>query len=327
MTDDQPVRVGVVGVGNMGAHHARVYAELPGVELVGVADADWARAAAVADDYGTRPLNQAALLRAVDAVSIVVPTRYHADVARDALEAGTHVLVEKPFVDDARDGRDLVVLAADRDLRLQIGHIERFNPAVETLQHVVTEMDVLAVDARRLGPPIDRDNTDSTVRDLMIHDLDVVQSLFDADVADVEASAVEGEPHVAATLTLDNGVLATLTASRVTHQKVRQLAVTGRECQVTVDYLTQSVDIHRQSLPEYVERDGDVRYRSESVVERPQVNSGEPLYRELELFVDAVRNDRTPAVTGEDGLRALELTRRIEAVVDQQPATVTESQL
>ena len=307
MTDDQPVRVGVVGVGNMGAHHARVYAELPGVELVGVADADWARAAAVADDYGTRPLNQAALLRAVDAVSIVVPTRYHADVARD--------------------GRDLVVLAADRDLRLQIGHIERFNPAVETLQHVVTEMDVLAVDARRLGPPIDRDNTDSTVRDLMIHDLDVVQSLFDADVADVEASAVEGEPHVAATLTLDNGVLATLTASRVTHQKVRQLAVTGRECQVTVDYLTQSVDIHRQSLPEYVERDGDVRYRSESVVERPQVNSGEPLYRELELFVDAVRNDRTPAVTGEDGLRALELTRRIEAVVDQQPATVTESQL
>ena len=139
-------------------------------------------------------------------------------------------------------------------------------------------------------------------------------------VADVEASAVEGEPHVAATLTLDNGVLATLTASRVTHQKVRQLAVTGRECQVTVDYLTQSVDIHRQSLPEYVERDGDVRYRSESVVERPQVNSGEPLRRELESFVDAFRNDRTPAVTGEDGLRALELTRRIEAAVDQRPA-------
>lgn len=310
MTDD-PLAVGVIGVGSMGAHHARVYAGLPEVELVGVADADWDRTKEVASKHGTRPLNQGTLLEAVDAVSVVVPTQYHASVVREAFDADTHVLVEKPFVDDPAEGRELLALAEARDLRLQVGHIERFNPAVRALMDVLPEMDVLAVDARRLGPPVDRENTDSVVNDLMIHDLDVLLSLFDTEVDDVFAAGIDGEPHATATLKLDNGVLGTLTASRITHQKIRKLAVTGRECRVNVDYLTQSVRIHRHSLPGYVESDGDVRYRSESVVERPQVNSGEPLHEELASFVSAVNTGTTPEVTGHDGLRALELTRRI----------------
>ncbi|WP_311173532.1 Gfo/Idh/MocA family oxidoreductase [Halobellus ordinarius] len=325
MTENSPLHVGVIGVGSMGTHHARVYAELPEVELVGVADADWDRATEIAEKYNTRALNEMALLQAVDAVSIAVPTPYHAEGIRKALTADTHVLVEKPFVDDAAEGRELIALADERDRRLQVGHIERFNPAVETLTDIVAEMDVRAVEARRLGPPIDRENTDSVVRDLMIHDIDILLSLFDADVADASAAAVDGDPYVSATLKLENGVLGTLTASRITHQKVRQLAVTGRECQVTVDYLTQSVEIHRQSLPQYIEHEGDVRYRSESVVERPQVNSGEPLRRELQSFVDAIRSNREPAVSGSDGLRALELIRLIENETEQRPAAVVDS--
>ena len=322
MTDDGPLRVGVVGVGSMGAHHARVYAGSPDADLVGVADTDWDRATEVAAKHGTRALNRAALLQAVDAVSVVVPTRFHASIVREALEADVHVLVEKPFVDDPAEGRELIALADRRDLRLQVGHIERFNPAVRALVDVLPEMDVLAVDARRLGPPVDRENTDGVVEDLMIHDLDVVMSLFDAGVDEAFAAGVDGEPHVAATLKLDNGVLGTLTASRITHQKIRELAVTGRECRVTVDYLTQSVKIHRHSLPGYVESDGDVRYRSESVVERPQVTNGEPLRAELESFVSAVTTGSTPEVTGDDGLRAIELVRRIRDAVDGPEAPV-----
>jgi predicted dehydrogenase len=309
----------------MGAHHARVYAELPEVDLVGIADADWDRATEVAEKYDARALNEAALLQAVEAVSIAVPTQYHAEFVRQALEAGTHVLVEKPFVDDIEEGHELMALADEQDLRLQVGHIERFNPAVETLQDVIAGMDVLTIDAQRLGPPVDRENTDSVVQDLMIHDIDVLLSLVDADVADTAAAAVDGEPHVSTTIKLDNGVLGRLAASRITHRKVRQLTVTAQECQVTVDYLTQSVEIHRQSLPQYIEDNGDVRYRSESIIERPQVNSGEPLRRELESFAETVESGATPAVTGSDGLRALELTERIEDEVEQRPAAIVES--
>jgi predicted dehydrogenase len=322
MTDDGTLAVGVIGVGSMGAHHARVYAGMPAVDLVGVADTDWERAKEVASKHGTRPLNRTTLLQAVDAVSVVVPTQYHAPIVREALEADTHVLVEKPFVDDPAKGRELIALAAQRDLRLQVGHIERFNPAVRALTDVLPEMDVLAVDARRLGPPVDRENTDGVVEDLMIHDLDVLLSLFDAEVDEAFAAGIEGEPHVTATLQLDNGVLGTLTASRITHQKIRKLAVTGRECRVSVDYLTQSVKIHRHSLPGYVESDGDVRYRSESVVERPQVNNGEPLRAELESFVSAVNTGDDPEVTGHDGIRAIELVRRISDEVGGPKATV-----
>lgn len=324
MTDDGPLRVGVIGVGSMGSHHARVYAGASEVDLVGVADNDWDRATEVAEKHGTRALNRGTLLQAVEAVSVVVPTQLHAPIVREALEADVHVLVEKPFVDDPAKGRELIGLAERNDLRLQVGHIERFNPAVRALVDVLPEMDVLAVDARRLGPPVDRENTDGVVEDLMIHDLDIMLSLFDAGVDETFAAGIDGEPHVTATLRLDNGVLGTLAASRVTHQKIRELAVTGRECRVTVDYLTQSVNIHRHSLPGYVESNGDVRYRSESVVERPQVNSGEPLRGELDSFVAAVKTGSTPEVTGHDGLRALELVREISDAVDDPEATVVQ---
>lgn len=312
MTDNRSLNVGVVGAGSMGRHHARVYSELPDANLVGIADEDHDRAETVATAYGTRALSYGTLLRAVDAVSIAVPTQYHAQVAHEAFDADTHVLIEKPFVDDPDDGEELIAHAREQDLTLQVGHIERFNPAIEALEDIIPEMDVLAVDAQRLGPPIDRENADSVVFDLMIHDIDVFLSLFDVGVTDISAATVEGEPHVSATVRLDNGVLGTLTASRVTRQKVRRLSITGRECRVNVDYLTQSVTIHRHSLPEYVEHEGDVRYRSESIIERPRVSDGEPLKRELDSFVSAVESGTPPEVTGEDGLRALDLTQRID---------------
>jgi predicted dehydrogenase len=321
MTD---IRVGVIGVGSMGRHHARVYRELPNVELFAVADADSDRAQEVADDYDARVLSTEGVLNAVDAVSITVPTEYHYAVARDAIDVGTHVLVEKPLVDDPDAGRKLIECADEAGVTLQVGHIERFNPAVQTLGDIVPDLDVIAVDARRLGPPVDREISDSVVLDLMIHDIDVVLSLVDADLETVESFRTGDDPYVTASLQFQNDIVGTLTASRVTQERVRQLSITARECQVNVDYMEQTVQIHRHSLPEYVETNGNVRYRNENVIERPTVDNGEPLKKELESFVEAVTTGDEPEVTGEDGIRALEIARTIDRTASDLPKSPRE---
>jgi predicted dehydrogenase len=308
----RPVQIGVIGVGSMGQHHARVYDELGDAALVGIADADAEVAAGWADRYETTARDVDDLLSVVDAVSIAVPTSHHESVVRRAIEHDVDVLVEKPIVADVDVGKSLLAQARERDLILQVGHIERFNPAVQTLLDVVADLDVISIDARRLGPPLDRDLGDTVVYDLMIHDIDVLLSVVDADVESVEANGTREGQHITATLGFENDVVANLTASRVTQQKVRDIAITAESCRVTVDYLDQSVEVHRHSLPEYVANDGDLRYRHESVVERPMVDSHEPLKAELEAFVGAVDERATPPVTGEDGLRALALAQEID---------------
>ncbi len=321
-TMTERVRAGVVGVGSMGRHHARVYSELPSVELVGVTDVDPDSARSVAAEFDTRAVDREDLLARADAVSVAVPTRFHEEVAREAIEAGTHVLVEKPFVDDPEVGRSLLAEARERDLAVQVGHIERYNPAILALQDVIVEVDPIAFAARRQGPPVDRDSVDSVVFDLMIHDIDVVCSLAGEPVSDVSAAGAADGDHVVAQLEFESGHVASLTASRVTQQRIRDLAVTAEDCHVDVDYMDQSVQIHRHSLPEYVATDGDVRYRHESVIERPTVETGEPLKNELSSFAEAVQDGSEPRTTGEDGIRAVEIAAWIESEVEASAETV-----
>ncbi|MXR19610.1 Gfo/Idh/MocA family oxidoreductase [Halobacterium bonnevillei] len=306
-----PLRTGVVGVGSMGRNHARVYRELAGTTLVGVADADPAAADSVATEYEAEPYATAALLDHVDAVSVAVPTPFHASVVERCIEAGVDVLVEKPFVEDPQRGRELAAAAEAAGVVIQVGHVERFNPAVRTLASIVPDLDVMAVTADRLSPPDDRDIGDGVVYDLMIHDIDVVCSLLDADPVSLSATRAADGEYATATCQFDGGVLASLTASRVTQQKVRKLAITARECRVTLDFLDQSVEIHRSSTPEYVSANGDLRHRVESVIERPLVEHAEPLKRELAAFADAVRDGTDPVVTADDGVRAVEIASRI----------------
>ena len=312
------VRVGVLGVGSMGRHHARVYAESPNAELVGVSDADEGNAAEVAREYDTEALSTEDLLDAVDAVSVAVPSRYHLPVAMEALEAGVHTLVEKPLATTTADAEALVDAAAAAGVILQVGHIERFNPAVRTVSEFVEDLDLIAVDARRLGPPVEngRDVGDGVVLDLMIHDLDVLLSLVDSPVADVSAAGSPDDQYVAATVGFENDVVGSLTASRVTQRKVRELTLTATDCIVTVDYIDRSVRIHRRTRPEFLVNDGDLRYRSEQVVERPTVDNGEPLKKELESFLAAVQNGTDPIVSGEDGVAALALAKRVETALE-----------
>lgn len=314
--------VGVIGVGSMGRNHTRVYQELPSADLVGVTDVDGQRAHEVANAFDTRARGMDSLLNDVDAVSIAVPTQYHYEIAREAIEAGVHVLVEKPFVDRLEHGRILTERAKDLGVTLQVGHIERFNPAIRTLADIVPDLDIIAFDAKRLGPPVDREIDVNPVLDLMIHDIDVVRSVVDGDVAGVSATHSNGDPYVTATLEFENNVVGTLTASRITQQKIRHLSITAREGQVTVDYINQSIEIHRQSLPEYIEQNGDVRFRHQNIVEHPTVENGEPLKTELDSFIKASTTATEPVVTGEDGLAAIRIANRITdiATIDEDRA-------
>ncbi|MFC5279529.1 Gfo/Idh/MocA family oxidoreductase [Halorubrum rubrum] len=303
------VDVGVIGVGSMGGNHARVYSELPGSRLVGIADADVGRAETVAEDVGTTPYAVDDLIDRVDAASVAVPTQYHADVAGACIDAGVHVLVEKPFVDSPEAGRELVRRAAEADVLVQVGHIERFSPAVAELSRIVEDVSPIAIDARRLGPPTDegRSIDDDVVHDLMIHDLDVIRSLVPGEVAEIDALCTEDGQHANAQLRFDDGTDATLTASRVTQKKVRDLTVTAESCYIELDYLMQDLEIHRQSRPEYMNVEGNVRYQHEGITERPMIQSGEPLRFELRSFVESVADGSVPRVTGDDGVRAIEL--------------------
>ncbi|KOX91469.1 Gfo/Idh/MocA family protein [Haloarcula rubripromontorii] len=304
--------VGVVGVGAMGRHHARVYNELSGATLIGVADANADRAKQIADENGVRACDSADLCKQADAVSIAVPTRYHAEVARQCIDAGTGMLIEKPLVMKAATGRDLIEAADAEDVTLQVGHIERFNPVTEVLEGILEDIDVISVSAKRLGPSVDRTVEDSAVTDLMIHDIDLICHLLPSSVSDIQVSGAAQGRYATATLEFASGVIGSLTASRVTEKKIRQFKITADSCYVTADFIDQSLEVHRQSVPEYVATDNEVRYRHESIVEKPAVRTGEPLKRELESFLDAVQTNSQPRVTGEDGIRAVELAQTID---------------
>lgn len=323
--EQPPVRTGVIGVGSMGQNHARVYRELTETDLVGIYDADRERAESVADAFGTEVLELSELLEAAEAVSIAVPTPYHYETARECIDAGVDVLVEKPFVEELDNGRRLVEFADQRDVVLQVGHIERFNPAVRTLMDLVEDLEVIALDAQRLGPPLDREIEDTAVMDLMIHDIDILLAILDEEIEQVYAAGTHATDYATATIQTTSGTIGELTASRVTQQKIRKLTISAEDCRVIVDYLDQSIEITRQSLPEYVKQERSFRYRHENVVEQVVVERREPLKNELSSFVEAVRAGSEPVVSGEDGIRALELARKIDTLTTQQHPAPTDT--
>ena len=320
MTESEHLRAGVIGVGSMGENHARVYSELQGVELAAVCDRDRALAERVAAEFGTDAVAVETVLDRCDLVTVAVPTPAHGDVVSSCLDAGVHVLVEKPIAETVTEGRTLAAQARDAGLVLQVGHIERFNPAVQTLMELIDDLDVIAVEAERLGPPVDRTARGNVIFDLMVHDVDIVGAILDDRPTEIAATGTPDGQYATATLKHDD-VITSLTASRLTQKKVRKLTVTARDCLVEVDYLESSVLIHRDSYPEYLTNDGQSRYRHESVVERPRVSNGEPLRHELSAFAEAVRTGAEPEVTPEDGIAALETIQRIDSLVDEEAPT------
>ncbi len=325
----KPLKVAVVGVGHLGRHHARILSGLPDVELVAVVDSRLEQAQAVAQACGgsTRAgTDYQALLGEVDAVSVAVPTRFHRQVAGDFLERGVPCMVEKPLATTLLEAEELVSLADARSVPLQVGHIERFNPALSTLDGLAFRPKYIA--AERLGTYTFRSTDIGVVLDLMIHDIDLVLSLIKAPVKSVAAVGVGvfgGFEDVAnARIEFEDGCVANLTASRASFQAVRKMRLFAPEGYVTLDFATKRGTLVR---PSDRLRHGEIDLEGLDLaqpaavkerlfgkilrVDQVQGEGREPLALELEDFVQAVRTGSRPRVTGHDGLRAIRLADQV----------------
>jgi predicted dehydrogenase len=313
------LKVGVIGVGHLGQYHAQKYAGLPAVELVGVMDANACRAAEIASRYGTRVFpDLSSLLAAVDAVSVAVPTSDHFRIAARALEAGVHVLLEKPIASTPDEGERLVALAAERKLVLQIGHLERFNPAFTAAVERIH--DPRFIEVHRLSPFTFRSVDIDVVLDLMIHDLDLVLSLVKKPIREVFAVGV---PVLSERVDIANvrlhfvaGTVCNLTASRVSLNRERKLRVFQPDCYFSVDFANFTlVQCHRKEIDYYDPIPSIDLHKDEF----PAADS---LKLEIAAFVDSIRTGRPPVVSGYDGLTALQAAWRIKETISRQEADV-----
>jgi predicted dehydrogenase len=314
------LRVGVVGVGHLGRFHTRVFSELGACELVGVHDSDAARAAEIASEYGTTAIaDLGELLGSVDAVSIATPTVSHHKVASCCLEAGVHVFIEKPVAKTVDEAREIVDLGREKGLAVQVGHIERFNPAVRAAMAVLDAPKFIEV--HRLGVFVPRGTDVAVVLDLMIHDIDLILGTVDSDVTSIEAVGIPVlSPSIDianARLSFADGCVANITASRVSREKVRKIRFFQPDAYVTVDTLKPRAQVFRRKevSEDRLRRivSGEIEGGLGDVVDYEDLplDSQDSLELELGAFVDAASGRSAPLVSGEDGLRALEVAMEI----------------
>jgi len=301
------LRAGVVGVGYLGAFHADKYANLPDVDLVAVVDADAERAQTIAGRCRTEAVTDyRGLFGRVDCVSLAVPTPLHFPLANEFLMHGVDVLVEKPLTTSVADGRSLVEAAAQHGRILQVGHLERFNPAIRALADIITKPRF--IECHRLAPFVERGTDVDVILDLMIHDLDVILSLVQADVQSVEAVGIpvlsENTDIANARLRFTNGCIANITASRVAMKRERKIRLFQADTYVSVDYGDKHVRVCRR-VPS---ADGPT-----ITVDEHALGEGDALFDEIEHFVHAVRTRQCPLVDGRTALRALEVAELIRS--------------
>jgi predicted dehydrogenase len=304
-----PLRVGVVGVGYLGRIHAKIYASMPDVELVGVADVDASAAERIAAQHGCAAFTDSyALVDIVDAVSIAVPTSVHAEVAMPYLDAGVHMLLEKPIAPSVEEA-ERIVEAADRSgVRLLIGHLERFNAGIMALADRVT--DPRFIEVHRLGTFVERATDVDVVTDLMIHDIDIVLSLVKSELSYVSAvgsAVLTNHVDIAnARLEFANNTVANVTASRVSSKKFRRIRVFSGDSYQALNFIDQQIDVVRRTEPVPGQAFPGLATETVDVTPRP------PLDAELEHFIATVRNGAEPLVNGREGLKALRVAEQVQ---------------
>ena len=308
------IRVGVVGVGRMGSYHLGVLSELPEIELTGIVDIDGNRAKTLGKQYGILHFTRYEdLFDNVDAAVVAVPTSSHYPVARDFLKSGIHVLLEKPCANNLSDASDLFKTAEEKNLTLHIGHVERFNGAVQEIHKIVTEP--IFVESRRMGPFSDRIKDDGVVLDVMIHDIDIVLNLIQSKVKKVHVLGAsvfsKKDDLVIAQLQFENGCIANILASRASQNKVRTLSITQPDSYVILDYTEQEIFVHRQSSSEHTLTRDALRYKQESLVERIFVHKDNPLKLEIKHFIDCAKNGSPRKVAVDNELYSLEIALEI----------------
>jgi predicted dehydrogenase len=318
------LKTAVIGVGSMGKNHARIYWELPNAELVGVADFDKDTADSIANKYGTKAYYDYKVLldeAKPDAVTLAVPTIYHRDIALEVIDRGIPLLIEKPISFTIEEGRSIIEAAKQKNVKLMIGHIERFNPAIITLKEHINQGKlgrIFQMDAHRQGPFPARIADVGVVVDLAVHDLDVMRFVSQKEIIRVFA---ETEKHIhskyedllTGLVRFSDGIIGTLTINWLTPTKIREFIVTGERGLYRCDYLTQDLFFFENPASSGSEWDNlrVLRGVREGQMIRHIIAKKEPLRSEQEAFLDAIENNNQVPVTGEDGLRALELAKTI----------------
>jgi predicted dehydrogenase len=316
------LKVGVIGTGHLGSLHAKMLAEIGAANLVGVFDIDKPKAEKVASDTQSKAFpTLEELLSSVQAVSIATTTKSHFDVGQLALNRGVHAFVEKPITETIDQARRLVELADSRGLKLQVGHIERFNPAILALEQLTLRP--MFIESHRLAQFNPRGSDVAVVLDLMIHDIDLILSLVKSRVVRIDANGIavvsEGEDIANARLQFENGCVANVTASRISQSKMRKMRLFQHDAYISIDFLQGLAEVFRlvdegdpNVKPTMMLGKIDQGKRKRLIVyEQPEVKEVNALKYELELFVRAVQENREPPVTGRDGLQALEVAEEI----------------
>ena len=309
------LRAGVIGVGYLGRFHAQKYALLEETELVGVVDTDSERAAEVARECGTTPFsNYSDLLENVDLISIAVPTQYHFSVARDCLAAGRHVLIEKPITETVKEAEDLIEIAKAQKVVFQVGHLERFNPAILALEGVLKEP--MFIESHRMAPFKPRGTDVNVILDLMIHDIDIILNLVRSDITNIHAVGVpvlSDEVDIAnARLQFASGCVANVTASRVSLEGMRKIRLFQSDAYISIDYQNRKIAVFRKgaglnSLPGLP----NIGMESNTFEQR------DALLDEIRSFIQSILSHESPVVSAEDGRKALEVAIKISQSLNQ----------
>jgi predicted dehydrogenase len=325
----ETLRIGVIGVGHLGSLHAKMLADMPGVRLSGVFDIDAARAGTVAAQYGTTAAaSLEALLDGVDAVTVATSTHTHCEVALRALERGKHVFLEKPITETVAEAESLCLAASGRGLIIQVGHIERFNPAILALEKYT--IDPMFIESHRLAQFNPRGTDVGVVLDLMIHDIDLILSFVHSPVRAVEANGVavvsDSVDIANARLQFENGCVANVTASRISQRKMRKMRLFQKSGYISIDFSEGVAEVFRlvgEDEPDVkgtmmLGEIGSGKHRRKIVYELPEVKEVNALRHELGLYAGAIAAGTRPVVSGEDGKRALEVANAIMEKISQQ---------
>ena len=317
------MKTAVIGVGNMGKHHARIYSHLKGSDLVGVADINQTLGKETADLYGCKlytDYNELIENERPDIISVCIPTSLHHKVAIDCIKAGVNTLIEKPIATTIKEAEEIVALAKQKNVKLMVGHIERFNPAVQKLKEVIKSGqlgNVISILARRVGifPPKIKDV--NVVVDLAVHDIDIFNYLLEKEPTEIFSSAGKAildskEDYADIFLKYNNGVNGLIEVNWVTPVKIRFLNVTGTKGYAELNYITQDLTVYGTEYEKTHDEFGDflLKFGDPKKIEI-SVTKSEPLKLELEHFISCVKNNTHPLFTGEDAISALDIALKI----------------
>jgi len=310
----EKIKYGVIGTGHMGLYHINVVSTLPEVELVGIYDSDKKKSEQLAPKYLTQAfLSPQELIKKCEAVSIAVPTTMHYEIGKKVLESGCHTLIEKPITHSIKEAEDLISLAQKKKKILQVGHVERFNSAVQELNRIVDRPYLW--ESRRLGPNTGRIKDVGVVLDLMIHDIDICLRVVQDEVSELHAfchkESATHEDVATASLRFKQGCVANLVASRATQEKIRTLAISQKDSYITLDFTTQDLQIHRQAstlISTSIEKIKDQRV---SLIERLLIHNENPLKTEINYFLTCIKNQNDSFQSNKIDLETLRIALEI----------------